>query len=143
MIPGINPKQVRPMLIRRSTPHPFSASTPRGGRMTARMNLQMSVHVKAMLTTTIWCCKWLWWWLMCPVKIIIQTSFFIRTPRRLFVPSAWPRTNYAGNRQPIFIKIHKKFNTSTHTSKMCQSISSRLPKWIINCVQWKQSVDMY
>jgi len=35
------------MLIARSLPHPFSARTPRGGSMTARMNLQISVQVRA------------------------------------------------------------------------------------------------
>lgn len=47
MIPGINPSNVNPILIKRSTPHPRSAKTPKGGKIKAKMNLQMSVQVKA------------------------------------------------------------------------------------------------
>lgn len=49
MIPGIHPRMVKQMLIRRSAPHPRSRKTPRGGRMKAKMILQMS----------------LWRWLAC------------------------------------------------------------------------------
>jgi len=49
MIPGMNPRQVSAMLIRRSTPHPRSAKTPKGGRIIAKINLQMSMQVKAIL----------------------------------------------------------------------------------------------
>lgn len=49
MIPGINPKIVRRMLISRSLPHPLSKATPSGGRMTANINLKMSVKVKGIL----------------------------------------------------------------------------------------------
>jgi hypothetical protein len=37
------PRMVRRMLIRRSAPQPRSRKTPRGGRMTARMILQISL----------------------------------------------------------------------------------------------------
>ncbi len=46
MIPGINPSNVRPMLMRRSQSHPFSANTPNGGNMIARIILQISLQVK-------------------------------------------------------------------------------------------------
>lgn len=36
------------MLIRRSAPHPRSRKTPSGGRMMAKMILQMSLAVKGM-----------------------------------------------------------------------------------------------
>ena len=49
MMPGIKPRNVRAMLIKRSTPQPFSASTPSGGRITAKMILQMSEQVKGIV----------------------------------------------------------------------------------------------
>lgn len=49
-MPGMKPRMVRAMLISRSTPHPFSASTPNGGRMTAKMILQMSLQVKGIFS---------------------------------------------------------------------------------------------
>jgi len=47
MIPGMKQRRVSPMLINKSTPHPFSSKTPRGGKMKANNSLQMSLHVKA------------------------------------------------------------------------------------------------
>lgn len=35
---------VKQMLIKKSAPHPFSRKTPRGGRMMAKMILQMSLY---------------------------------------------------------------------------------------------------
>jgi len=49
MIPGMYPRIVNRMLIKRSAPHPRSRKTPRGGRMTARMILQISLAVKGMM----------------------------------------------------------------------------------------------
>lgn len=43
------PKMVRTMLINRSAPQPTSRKTPRGGRITAKMNLQMSLSKQAVL----------------------------------------------------------------------------------------------
>jgi hypothetical protein len=40
---------VSAMLISRSQQHPTSSSTPIGGRKTAKMNLNMSMHVKAIM----------------------------------------------------------------------------------------------
>ena len=40
----LTPKQVRRMLMKKSAPHPRSMKTPTGGRMTARMILQMSLE---------------------------------------------------------------------------------------------------
>jgi len=40
---------VKRMLMRRSAPHPRSRKTPRGGRMMARMILQISLAVKGIL----------------------------------------------------------------------------------------------
>jgi len=42
-------------LMKRSAPHPRSKKTPRGGRMTAMMILQMSLAVKAIVMD--WCSK--------------------------------------------------------------------------------------
>jgi hypothetical protein len=42
-IPGRYPRMVKRMLIRRSEPHPRSRKTPSGGRMTAKMILQISL----------------------------------------------------------------------------------------------------
>lgn len=39
----LTPRMVRTMLISRSDPHPHSKKTPSGGRITARMILQMSL----------------------------------------------------------------------------------------------------
>jgi len=50
MIPGIKPRSVSPILINKSTPHPFSKNTPRGGRRNAKINLQISLHVNAMIS---------------------------------------------------------------------------------------------
>lgn len=44
MMPGMYPRMVRRMLMSRSAPQPRSRKTPRGGRMTARMILQMSLY---------------------------------------------------------------------------------------------------
>lgn len=49
MIPGRYPRIVKQILINRSDPHPFSRKTPRGGRMIARMILQISEPVRGML----------------------------------------------------------------------------------------------
>lgn len=43
MTPGIHPRMVNRMLIRKSAPHPRSRKTPRGGRIMAKMILQMSL----------------------------------------------------------------------------------------------------
>jgi len=48
MIPGMNPSIVSAILMSRSTPQPFSAKTPKGGKMMAKMILQISVHVNGM-----------------------------------------------------------------------------------------------
>jgi hypothetical protein len=48
-IPGIYPRQVSAMLMRKSHPQPFSSNTPRGGRMTAKINLKMSEQVRAIV----------------------------------------------------------------------------------------------
>ena len=49
-LPGINPRKVSRMLIRTSlSQRSFSAKTPRGGRITARMILQISPIVTAMM----------------------------------------------------------------------------------------------
>jgi len=45
MIPGMKPKIVNRMLIKRSAPHPRSRKTPRGGRMMAKMILQISLEI--------------------------------------------------------------------------------------------------
>ena len=42
--PGSQPRMVRQMLIRKSAPHPRSRNTPSGGRMMAKMILQMSLE---------------------------------------------------------------------------------------------------
>lgn len=52
-VPGMKPSRVSPILIRKSTLHPRSASTPKGGRITARITLQISVQVMAMFTVWI------------------------------------------------------------------------------------------
>lgn len=44
MIPGIQPRMVKQMLMRRSAPQPRSRKTPRGGRTMAKMILQMSLE---------------------------------------------------------------------------------------------------
>ena len=49
VLPGMYPSRVRPMLMSKSTPSPRSNKTPRGGKMMARMILQMSLAVKAIL----------------------------------------------------------------------------------------------
>lgn len=49
MMPGMNPKMVNAMLINKSTPQPFSANTPSGGKMTAKMILQISEQVNGMI----------------------------------------------------------------------------------------------
>jgi hypothetical protein len=49
------PRMVRPMLISRSTPQPFSRKTPRGGRMMAKMILQMSLW---MISISADCCRY-------------------------------------------------------------------------------------
>lgn len=46
MIPGIQPRMVKQMLMSRSAPQPRSRKTPRGGRMMAKMILQMSLFEK-------------------------------------------------------------------------------------------------
>lgn len=43
MIPGMYPRMVKQILIKRSAPQPLSRKTPIGGRMMARMILQMSL----------------------------------------------------------------------------------------------------
>lgn len=43
-MPGIYPRIVNRMLIRRSAPHPRSRKTPRGGKIMARMILKISLH---------------------------------------------------------------------------------------------------
>lgn len=43
MMPGMKPRMVRAMLMSRSAPQPRSRKTPRGGRMMAKMILQMSL----------------------------------------------------------------------------------------------------
>ena len=53
MIPGIQPRMVKQMLIRKSAPHPRSRKTPRGGRMMAKMILQMSEAVKGILAINV------------------------------------------------------------------------------------------
>jgi len=53
MIPGMYPRIVNRMLIKRSAPHPLSRNTPRGGRTTARMILQISLAVKGMVSVVI------------------------------------------------------------------------------------------
>lgn len=42
--PGSLPRMVRRMLMSRSAPQPRSRRTPRGGRMMARMILQISLY---------------------------------------------------------------------------------------------------
>lgn len=49
MMPGMNPSMVSAMLISRSTPQPFSANTPNGGSMTARIILQISEQVNGIV----------------------------------------------------------------------------------------------
>lgn len=49
MIPGRYPRIVRRTLIQKSATQPLSRKTPRGGRMMARMILQMSEAVKGIL----------------------------------------------------------------------------------------------
>lgn len=44
MIPGIQPRIVKQMLMRKSAPHPRSRKTPRGGRIKAKMSLQISLE---------------------------------------------------------------------------------------------------
>ena len=44
---------VRRMLISKSEPHPRSRKTPRGGRMTAKIILQMSLAVKGMIAVLV------------------------------------------------------------------------------------------
>ncbi len=41
---ALTPRMVRRMLISRSAPHPRSRKTPSGGRMMAKMILQMSLE---------------------------------------------------------------------------------------------------
>jgi hypothetical protein len=41
--PGIHPRMVNKMLIRKSAPQPRSRKTPRGGRIMAKIILQMSL----------------------------------------------------------------------------------------------------
>lgn len=53
MIPGMYPRQVRAMLMRKSHPQPFSSITPRGGRMMAKMNLKISEQVRAMFVVVL------------------------------------------------------------------------------------------
>lgn len=51
MTPGIQARSVSRMLTKTSLSHaPFSEKTPSGGRMTAKMNLKMSLQVRAMLS---------------------------------------------------------------------------------------------
>lgn len=50
ILPGMYPNKVKPQFINKSTPQPFSARTPRGGKIIARINLQISEHVRAILT---------------------------------------------------------------------------------------------
>ena len=47
-LPGMYPKIVKAMFINKSIVHPTSKSTPNGGKITAKMNLKMSEHVRAM-----------------------------------------------------------------------------------------------
>lgn len=49
MTPGNQPRMVKQMLIKRSAPHPRSRKTPRGGRMMAKMILQMSLRLELAL----------------------------------------------------------------------------------------------
>jgi hypothetical protein len=44
-MPGMKPRIVSAILMRRSTPHPFSANTPNGGNMMANIILQISEQV--------------------------------------------------------------------------------------------------
>ena len=46
MIPGIQPRIVKQMLIKKSAPHPRSRKTPRGGKIKAKMILQISLEDK-------------------------------------------------------------------------------------------------
>lgn len=52
-VPGIYPSSVNKMQIMSSCPQPFSARTPSGGSTTARIILQISVHVNAMFVGVI------------------------------------------------------------------------------------------
>jgi len=49
MMPGIQPRIVRQILMSKSAPHPRSKNTPRGGKMKAKMILHMSDAVKAIM----------------------------------------------------------------------------------------------
>lgn len=46
MTPGNQPRMVKQMLMRKSAPHPRSRKTPRGGRIMAKIILQMSLWSK-------------------------------------------------------------------------------------------------
>ena len=48
----LTPRMVRRMLMHRSPPHPRSRKTPRGGRRTAKMILQMSLPRTSALGVT-------------------------------------------------------------------------------------------
>ena len=47
MIPGMKPKIVNRQQISKEVPHPVSMKTPKGGNITAPMNLKISEKVKA------------------------------------------------------------------------------------------------
>jgi len=49
MMPGIQPRMVNKMLIKKSAPHPLSRNTPKGGRKMAKRILQISDAVNAMV----------------------------------------------------------------------------------------------
>jgi len=61
MIPGMKPRMVNRMLIRRSPPQPRSRKTPRGGRMTARMILMISEAVKGMFADLLTLLSLIFW----------------------------------------------------------------------------------
>lgn len=44
-LPGMKPRQVRPILMRRSTPQPLAQNTPSGGKRRAKRNMQQSAQV--------------------------------------------------------------------------------------------------
>jgi len=60
MIPGMNPNIVSAILMRRSTPQPFSANTPKGGRIMAKMILQISEQVNGMFAGPVAFGVYLW-----------------------------------------------------------------------------------
>ena len=49
LLPGMYPKIVNRMLIHKSTPRPLSNNTPSGGKIIAKMTLQISDQVRGIL----------------------------------------------------------------------------------------------